>query len=71
MAMVMPAPSSRLLMGLEVEHPLQLAAGHLFQALGHGSHAIEEEGQTAAEGKDREDIHAVTPFMNRPAADGA
>lgn len=50
--------------GHALQNALQLAAGHLLQALGHGGHAVEEEGQTAAKGKDGKNIHAVAPFSS-------
>ena len=56
--------------GHALQKPLQPAAGHLLQALGHGGHAVEEEGQAAAEGKQGKNIHAETPhFRVRAKAD--
>ena len=42
----------------------QPAAGHLLQALGHGGHAVEEEGQAAAEGKQGKNIHKLKQKNN-------
>ena len=55
--------------GHALEHPLQLAAGHLFQALGHDGHAVQEERQAAAEGKDGENVHncAFLSQYSRPS----
>ena len=55
---------SRHLMQIPGDRMFQFAAGHLLQTLGHDCHAIEEEREAAAKGKQRENIHAGTPFWS-------
>ena len=49
--------------GHTLEKALQPSAGHLFQAFGHNRHAVEEKGQSAAEGEEGENIHKPGSFL--------
>lgn len=61
------------LMGVEVmqlEEALQPSAGHFFQTLGHDGHSVEEKGQSAAEGEEREDVLDRGSFLPTASVGG-